>query len=362
MKAFVKVQQVDEGFQTRGVATMALTLPQVKYPDTERRTAFVRDVLNGIAALPQVTSAGVISRLPLNPGSSRSDLKIQGREVRPDDPNPDYLVATPGYFQSLSIPVVRGRDFDPRDGMEAPQVAILSATTALRFFGTLDVLGKRIQIRDERWRDVVGVVNDVRQHELDRKPIPAVYLPFAQDPWANFTLVVRGTGSAAAMTGPVERAIHAVDAGQAVYAARTMDEVVSRSLTDRRFTLTLIGIFTAVALLLAAIGVYGVVAYGVAQRTREMGVRVALGALPRDVVRLVVGDGMLMTGAGVAVGLVTASLLAPVLQQMLFAVQPRDPATFGAVGGMVIVVALLASYLPARRASRVDPLEALREE
>jgi len=234
--------------------------------------------------------------------------------------------------------------------------------TAQRYFGTTDVLGKRIQVRDDRWRTIVGVVADVRQHELDRKPIPAVYLPYGQDPWANFTLTVRGNGSAAAMTAPVEAKIHAVDADQAVYAVRTMDEVVSRSLAARKFTLTLIGLFTSIALLLAAVGVYGVIAYGVAQRTREMGVRVALGALPGDVVRLVVRDGVLMAAAGVAAGLAAAVLLAPVLQQMLYAVEPRDPATFGTVGGMVILVALLASYLPARRASRVDPLEALREE
>jgi putative ABC transport system permease protein len=362
VKAFVKVQAVDEGFQTRGVVTLALTLPQVKYPDTERRAAFVRDALQGIAQLPQVTSAGAISRLPLNPGSSRSDLKIEGRTQLPDDPNPDYLVASPDYFKTLQIPFTAGRDFDARDVMDGPQVAVITANTAQRFFGSQDVLGKRIQIRDDRWRTIVGVVADVRQHELDRKPIPAVYLPYAQDPWANFTIAVRGNGSAAAMTAPIEVKIHAVDADQAVYAVRTMDEVVSRSLAARKFTLTLIGLFTSIALLLAAVGVYGVIAYGVAQRTREMGVRVALGALPSDVVRLVVRDGVLMAGAGVAVGLFASVLLAPVLQQMLYAVQPRDPATFGIVGGMVIVVALLASWLPARRASRVDPLEALREE
>ncbi|HUO52875.1 MAG TPA: ABC transporter permease [Gemmatimonadaceae bacterium] len=362
VKAFVKVQQVPEGFEARGVVTMALALPQVKYPDTERRATFVREMLMGIGTLPQVTSAGVISRLPLNPGSSRSDLKVEGRTPRPDDPNPDYLVASEGYFKTLSIPFIAGRDFDLRDMMDAPQVAIVSAVTAQRYFGTTDVLGKRIQVRDDRWRTIVGVVADVRQHELDRKPIPAVYLPYGQDPWANFTLTVRGNGSAAAMTAPVEAKIHAVDADQAVYAVRTMDEVVSRSLAARKFTLTLIGLFTSIALLLAAVGVYGVIAYGVAQRTREMGVRVALGALPGDVVRLVVRDGVLMAAAGVAAGLAAAVLLAPVLQQMLYAVEPRDPATFGTVGGMVILVALLASYLPARRASRADPLEALREE
>ncbi len=362
VKAFVSVQNVSEGFETHGVVTMALMLPQVKYPDGDRRAAFVDQMVPAIAALPQVTSVGVISRLPLNPGASRSDLKIEGRETRPDDPNPDYLVASPGYFKALSIPIVRGRDFDERDRLNAAQVAIVTASTAQRFWGKTDVLGARIQIRDDRWRTVVGVVADVRQHELDRKPIPGVYLPYDQDAWANFTIAVRGTGDAASMTGPIERAIHALDADQAVFAIRTMDEVVSRSLAARRFTLMLISLFTAVALALAAVGVYGVIAYGVAQRTREMGVRVALGALPSDVVRLVVRDGMLVAGAGVAAGLLLALALAPVLKAMLYAVQPRDPVTFLAVGGMVAVVALLASWIPARRASRVDPLEALREE
>ncbi len=363
VKAFVSVQNVSEGFETHGVVTMALTLPQVKYPDGDRRAAFVDQMVPAIAALPQVTSVGVISRLPLNPGASRSDLKIEGRETRPDDPNPDYLVASPGYFKALSIPIVRGRDFDERDRLNARAGRDRHRRARRSDSGGRPMsLGARIQIRDDRWRTVVGVVADVRQHELDRKPIPGVYLPYDQDAWANFTIAVRGTGDAASMTGPIERAIHALDADQAVYAIRTMDEVVARSLAARRFTLMLISLFTAVALALAAVGVYGVIAYGVAQRTREMGVRVALGALPSDVVRLVVRDGMLVAGAGVAAGLLVALALAPVLKAMLYAVQPRDPATFLAVGGMVAAVALLASWIPARRASRVDPLEALREE
>jgi putative ABC transport system permease protein len=362
VKAFVKVQRVNEGFEPRGVITMGLTLPQTKYSDPERRAAFTNQVLTRIGALPGVTSAAAISRLPLNPGSSRSDLKVEGREQRPDDPNPDYLVSTPGYFKSLAIPVTVGRDFNDRDLLTSPPVAMVTASTAKRFWGTQEVIGKRIQIRDDKWREVVGVVQDVRQHELDRQPIPGVYIPYAQDPWTFYTVVVHANTDAAALTGPIEREIHAVDPDQAVYAVRTMNEVVARSLAARRFTLTLISLFTSIALLLAAIGVYGVIAYGVAQRTREMGVRVALGALPADVVRLVVTDGMLMAGAGVAVGLAAALWLAPVLQKMLYAVEPRDPATFLVVGGMVIGVALLASYLPARRASRVSPLEALREE
>jgi predicted permease len=258
--------------------------------------------------------------------------------------------------------VTRGRAFNERDLATAPPVAIVTAGTAQRFWGTQDVIGKRIKIRSDAWREVVGVVAEVRQHALDRSPIPAVYIPYAQDSWAFYTVAVHGGANAASLVAPIEREIHAVDADQAVYNVRTMDEVVARSLAARRFMLTLISLFSTIALILAAVGVYGVIAYGVAQRTREMGVRIALGALPLDVVRLVVGDGMLMAGAGVVAGLTGAIFLAPVLQKMLFAVEPRDPATFIAVGGMVVAVALLASWIPARRAARVDPMEALREE
>jgi len=362
VKAFIRVQQVHEGFEPSGVATIALTLPQAKYPDDARRAAFTDQILTRINALPGVTAAGAVSRLPLNPGASRSDLKVEGREQQKDDPNPDYLVATPGYFKSLSIPLVAGRDFSDRDVAGAPAVAIVTETTARRFWGTTAVLGKRIQIRDDTWREVVGVAADVRQHALDRQPIPAVYIAYAQDPWSFYTITVRGSAGSAALFAPIEREIRSVDADQAVFAVRSMDEVVVRSLAARKFTLTLIGLFSTVALLLAAVGVYGVIAYGVAQRTREMGLRVALGALPSDVVRLVVRDGMLLTASGVVAGLLAAIALAPVLQQMLFAVEPRDPATFAEVAVAVMMVALLASYLPARRASRVDPLEALREE
>jgi putative ABC transport system permease protein len=362
VKAFVRVQSVSEGFEPGGVVTMAITLPQSKYPDDARRAAFTNQVLTRIGALPGVTAAGAISRLPLNPGSSRSDLTVDGREQRPDDPSPDYLVATPDYFKSLAIPVTRGRAFNERDLATAPPVAIVTAGTAQRFWGTQDVIGKRIKIRSDAWREVVGVVAEVRQHALDRSPIPAVYIPYAQDSWAFYTVAVHGGANAASLVAPIEREIHAVDADQAVYNVRTMDEVVARSLAARRFMLTLISLFSTIALILAAVGVYGVIAYGVAQRTREMGVRIALGALPLDVVRLVVGDGMLMAGAGVVAGLTGAIFLAPVLQKMLFAVEPRDPATFIAVGGMVVAVALLASWIPARRAARVDPMEALREE
>ena len=362
VKAFIQVQRVPEGFDPRGVFTAAIALPAAKYPDPARRAAFVSQALERIAALPQVTAAGIVSRLPLNPGASSSNLVVFGREERPDDPNPDYLTASPGYFNSMSIPVIAGRDFDVRDVIGAPSVAIINAATAARFWPGQSALGKRIQIRDTLWREVVGVTQDVRQHLLERSPNVALYIPYAQDPWSSATLVAHTTGDPAALTHSVERVIHALDADQPLSSARTMDQVVLRSLGARRFTLALIGLFTAIALVLAAVGVYGVIAYGVAQRTREVGVRIALGALPRDVVRLVVGDGLRLALFGVGVGLFAAVLLAPALQSLLYAVTPRDPATFSVVAATVAAVALLASWLPAHRASQVDPIVALREE
>ena len=362
VKTFAELQRVPEGFDPRGTLTASLNLPAVKYATPEQRAAFVRQATDRIAALPQVTDVGVISRLPLNPGSSRSSMDVFGKTSHPTDPSPDYLTASPGYFKSLDIPVSAGRGFDSRDVIGSPPVAIVNAALANFFFKGQNPIGQRIRIRDTLWREVVGVTRDVRQHLLERAPIPAVYIPYAQDPWGNANLVVRTTADPASLTHTIEREIHALDADQPLAAIRTMDEVVDRSLAARRFTLTLIGLFTTIALALAAIGVYGVIAYNISQRTREMGVRIALGALPRDVVALVVRDGLKLAAIGVAAGLVVAIALAPVLRSMLYAVTPRDPATFVAVGVMVTAVALIASWLPARRASRVDPVDALRSD
>ena len=362
VKTFAELQRVPEGFDPRGTLTASLSLPAGKYATPEQRAAFVHQALDRIAALPQVTSAGVISRLPLNPGSSRSSMDVFGKTSHSTDPSPDYLTATPDYFKSLDIPITAGRPFDARDVIGAPPVAIVNAALANFFFKGENPIGQRIRIRDTLWREVVGVTRDVRQHLLERAPIPAVYIPYAQDPWGNANLVVRTTGEPAALTHGVEREIRAIDADQPLAAVRTMDQVVDRSLAARRFTLTLIGLFTAIALALAAIGVYGVIAYNMSQRTRELGVRIALGAMPRDVVGLVVGDGVKLALIGVTCGLVAAIALAPVLRSMLYAVTPRDPVTFLAVGATVTLVALLASWLPARRASKVDPVDALRSD
>ena len=362
VRTFAELQLVNEGFETRGVLTAFVSVPAAKYPTPEQRAAFAGAVLERVRALPQVTAASFISRLPLNPGASRSDITIAGRARQPDDPNPDYLTATPGYFASLGIPIVEGRDFDAHDALGSTPVAILSLATAKHFWPSESAIGKRVQIRDSLWREVVGVVSDVRQHLPEKAPIPAAYIPFAQDPWANATIVVRSAGDPATLTRALEREVRAVDPDQPLSSVRTMTEVVSRSLAERRFTLTLIGLFTAIALLLAAVGVYGVIAYGIAQRTREMGVRIALGALPADVVRLVVRDGLILAGAGVGAGLVASLALAPVLRSMLYAITPRDPATLVAVAITVGVVALLASWIPARRASRLDPEQALRSD
>lgn len=362
VRAFVQLQAVDEGFDPRGVLTASINLPNVKYPDPQRRAAFVTEALQRVAALPLVTSAGIVNRLPLNPGSSRSDLTVEGVAQQPDDPNPDYQTVSPGFFTTLRIPITGGRNFTDRDVLDAPLVAIINSATAARFFPGKDPVGKRIQIRSDQWRTIVGVSGAVRQHLLEDRPAPAVYIPYMQDPWAGATIVLHTTGDPAALTHAMERAVTSIDADQPLASIRTMDQVVSRTLSARRFTLSLIGVFTVIAMLLAAVGVYGVIAYGVAQRTREVGVRIALGAVPSDVVRLVLGDGMRMAVIGVSSGLLVAVLLAPILRSLLYAVAPRDPVTYVLVAVIVVGVAMLASWLPARRAAKVDPVEALRAE
>jgi predicted permease len=363
VKAFVRVQQVPVGLDPQGVVTVALVLPANQYGPPARKIEFVDRALEILTALPAVSSASVVSRLPLRPGGSTRSLEVEGRAEDEEFITPDYQVSGPDYLRSLGIPLRAGREFTSQDGAAAPPVAVVSEAMAKAFWPGANAIGKRIKVGyDSTWRVVVGVAADVRQHGLDIAPVPTLYLPYAQDPWSILTVVVRTRTVASASVAMVTRELQSLDHNLAVSEVRTMDEVVAQSLTPRRFNLILIGLFSASALLLAALGIYGVISYTVAQRTREVGIRVALGAQTADVLKLVVGSGIRLSLAGIVIGLLAALGLTPVLRSLLFGITPTDLATFAEVAAVLTVVALVASYLPAHRATRVDPIVALKAE
>lgn len=365
VKAFVRIQQVPLGFAPSSVLTFAVTPSRTSYPEPSDRARFIQQITQTVGAVPGVSDVSMISRLPLNPGNSTRSYEIQGAPPR-DSNAPelvaDYLVTTPGYFKSLAIPVLRGRDFSESDLSPSPRVAIISARLAQLNWPGADPIGQRISLGDSTWREVIGVVGDVRQHRLDQDFEPTLYVPYAQAPWPSVTVAVRTRVEPLSLTGAIERAVHQVDRGQALSRVRSMETVVLDSLVTRRFSLVLIGLFAAVALTLTAVGVYGVIAYSVNQRLREVGIRLALGATPATVRGMVLGNGLGLAAIGLAIGLGGALWLAPILRSMLFAVAPVDPPTFVLVTLGILGIAGLATWLPALRASRVDPMTTLRSE
>ncbi len=366
LRSFSQLLKVREGFNPDQVLSLQLALPQARYPKPIDRVSFVKSTLDHINALPGITLGSAISRLPLNPGNSSRSVEIEGRTPPPSgDIAVDYLVVTPDYFQTLGVPLLSGRAFTDRDDASAMPVAIVSDATARYYWPGQDPIGKHVRGAcgdDKTWCQVVGVVGDIKQHHLEQASKLALYVPYSQDPWAFFALVVRTKLEPASAASAVQRAIRSVDPDEPVYNVRSMREVEAASLSPQRLQIALIGLFAALALILACMGIYGVMAYSVAQRTSEMGVRMALGAQASNVLRLVLGEGLRLAVFGAAIGLAGSFFAARLLSGMLFGVTPGDPLTFLGVAVVLVVVALAACYLPAWRATRVDPLVALRYE
>jgi putative ABC transport system permease protein len=361
VKSFLGLLRVNEGFDPTHVMTLNLALPAARYSEPLKRTLFVKRVLDGIAALPGVRSASVVTRLPLGGGDSHRGIEIEGRPSRPhEDLSILYSVTAPGYFRTLGIPLLRGRDFTERDDAAAPGVIIINQVMARKFWPGVDPVGKRVKVNDKFW-EVVGVVGDTRQHDLGETVEPMFYTSYAQDAWPFLTVVVRAAGDPSSIATEAETAIHTVDKEQAVYTVRTMSEVVETSVSPRRFYMLLLGLFAVLALALAAVGVFGVISFAVAQRTHEIGVRMALGARQTDVLKLMVGEGFKLALMGVGIGVLGALVLTRFLTTVLYGVKPTDPLVYLAVSLILTAVALLASYIPARRATKVDPMVALRE-
>ncbi|HXI21614.1 MAG TPA: FtsX-like permease family protein, partial [Gemmatimonadales bacterium] len=364
VRAFIRVNRVPLGLQADGALTLALSLPRTAYTTAADRATFVERLRRELAGIPGVTAAAVISRLPLNPGASTRSIEVEGAVARRGESlEPDYLVTSPGYFRSLGIRLLAGRDFTERDRPGTAPVVIVSRKLAETLWPGVPVLGRRLKVGDDTaWRTVIGLAADVQQHGLDRAPEPALYLPWADDPWPFLTVALRTRGDPAALATPAEAVIHGIDPDLAVSSIRPMAAVVADSLVARRFSLLLIGLFAGLALVLAIVGVYGVMAHSVARRVRELGIRIALGARPADVLRLIAGYGLRLALSGIGLGLLLALGLAPLLQSLLFGVRPLDPVTFAVVTLSVLGVVLVAGLVPARRATRVDPMRTLREE
>jgi Acidobacterial duplicated orphan permease len=369
IKSFMRLQEVKPGFNPERVLIASLSLPGAKYKEDQQRVDFYRTLTERLSALPGVKTVGAGVNLPLRASNYSIGRAFvpEGRSFTADESvSASWSTITPAYFEALQVPLLAGRIFNERDNVNAPKVVIVSRQVAVKYFGSeTAAIGKRITIwRDENFpREIVGVVGETRPGALEEEGAEQIYTPHAQDgSWGFMALVIRTTGDPAAMTSTLRREVLGLDKDLPIFNVKTMDDVVAASIGSRCLSTSLFSVFAALALLLAAIGTYGVMAYTVTQRTRELGIRLALGAQRYDVLRLVVIQGMRFVVAGIVLGLVGVFACTRLLQSLLFGVGATDFPTMLAVTLILGVVAFFACLLPARRASRVDPIEALRSE
>jgi putative ABC transport system permease protein len=347
---------------------VSLSLPPTRYPTTQARNAFFQDVLERIAALPGVTAAGAVNASPISGGFMTDSFEIEGRPSarQGESPQAEFEIISPSYFRAMGVKLLRGRYFANYDRRGAPGVAIISQALARRYWPNEDPVGRRIHVD---WgggglaAEIVGVVSDTRDIALAAAPRPQLYLSYLQfENYGYMTLAVRTSSDPLELAHPIEGRVWAVDKDQPVADVMTLEGVLSKSVAEPRFRTLVLGFFAGLALSLALVGIYGVMSYAVAQRTHELGIRMALGAERGNVLKLVVRQGLALTFIGLGAGLVVALALTRFLVSFLYGVRPTDPATFVAVSFALAAAGLVASYIPARRATKVDPIVALRYE
>ncbi len=369
IRSFALLTSVRPGFEPKNVIEAEVSLPQYQYSTLQQWTAFSNELLARLHAQPGLQDSALGAPLPMDrQGEATFAFSIVGNPPLPRGKSvtADYATVSPGYFRVMRIPLLRGRFFSRQDSPSHPNVAIISETLARRYFPNQDPIGRQMRFgfppNSNVAREIVGIVGDVRDSALSRKPGPMMYVPFAQAPLWGGEVVVRSSLSASSVAAAVRQATHAIDKDLPVTDIESLPDALGQSISQERFRTLLLGSFSAIALVLAAIGIFGVISYSASQRTHEIGIRMALGAQPRDVLRLILGQGAKLALFGLSVGVVAAFLLTRLMASLLYGVSATDPVTFGAVAIVLLAVALLACYIPARRAMKVDPLVALRYE
>jgi putative ABC transport system permease protein len=369
IRSLIRLQNVNPGFDAHNVMTAALDLPDAKYPDP-KKVEFSRELISELQALPGVQSAAGIFPLPMSGDEIRTSFQIEGRPVaKSEEPRTSIRSATPNYFGTMRIPLLQGRDFTDRDDAARSLVVVVNQAFARQFFPGENPIGKHIRLGIPKYgdekplREIVGVVGNVKFEDLTAEWMPESYIPFAQlQLFGSLTIVVRSAKDPEGLAKPIASVVQSIDKDLPTYAPKTVEQYLNGTIAVPRFNTFLLAIFAALAMLLTAVGLYGVISYTVAQRTHEIGIRMALGAQPGDMLRLVVGQGMRLALLGVGLGLVAALGLTRFLSSLLFGVSSTDPVSFAVVVVMLFAVVLLACYIPARRAMRVDPMVALRYE
>ena len=367
IRSFLRLQSASPGFDPRNVLTVELSLPRYKYPERFQVAAFYQRLMQGIETLPGVHSASMTSSLPLSEASMDDPFTIEGRPFDiTNAPVAGHRTIGPNYFLTMNIPILGGRDFSDRDTGDAPRVAIINERMASTFWPGEDPIGKRIKLGGPQpsnpWITIIGVVGNLPHRELYSSVKPGWYLPHLQAPSQHMYLVVRTGSDPLSIAAAVRNQVTEADKDLPVSNIRTMDQLISQSIAPWRFNMLLLSLFAGIALILAAVGIYGVISYSVTQRTHEIGIRMALGAQTGDVLRLVVGQGLRLVLIGVAIGLGVAFALTRIMSSLLYGVKATDPITFTGIPVLLTGVALLACYLPARKAMKVDPMAALRNE
>ena len=365
MRSFIEIMRADLGIKPDHVVTMSLELPRDKFPEERQRRDFFHQLIQRIEALPGVTAVGGVDVLPMIGSHNSSNFQIVGQPAfeKGEEPRTEVRVTTPGYFAAIGTELRKGRLFNARDDAQAPRVVLVNEAFAARYLKGSDAVGQRLRFGDAKQAptEIIGVVNNVMNEDLDGLEEPGVYFPFAQIPSLR-TLVIRAPGAHTRIAPAVRNELAALDPRLPLSEIKAMEQIVYERRSPKEVMMWMLGAFALMALLMAAVGTYAVMAYTVAQRTHEIGVRMALGALPADILKLVLRRGLSLVLLGIGLGLAGAFAMTRALEGLLYSVSATDPLTFIGVSLLLGMVALLACYLPARRAMKVDPMVALRWE